>query len=95
MWNFNIDYQDCDLNRGVPAGIIPKADIAFFLSMNYHVKIPQTLLELVDTVIFEDNGKESRNKDVLEAPWTTYYKNIEFVGRALDHGNKAVYILRR
>ena len=92
---FNIDYQDCDLRRGVPVAEIPKADIAFFLSMNYHIEIPEGLLKNVDTVIFEDNGRASREKDKLESPWIDYYKNIEFVGRGKDHGDKACYHLRR
>jgi len=92
---FNIDYVECDLKRGIPVADIPKADIAFFLSLNLHVGIPQQMLETVDTLILEDNGKESRNNDVLGEPWTKYYKNIEFVGRALDHGDKACYLLRR
>ncbi len=90
---FNIDYVECDLSRGIPSDI-PKADIAFMLSMNYHIPIPERLFE-VDTVIFEDNGKESRNDDKLGEPWIKHYKNIEFVGRANDHGSKALYTLRR
>lgn len=92
---FNIDYVECDLKRDIPIDHIPKADIAFFLSMNLHIGIPQQLLETADTVIFEDNGQESRKADKLGEPWTKYYKNIEFVGRGEDHGAKGCYVLRR
>ncbi len=91
---FNIDYVECNLNRGIPVDKIPKADIAFFLSLNLHVGIPEKLFE-VDTVIFEDNGKESRALDKLGEPWTRHYKNIEFVGRGEDHGMKSCYAIRK
>jgi len=86
---FNIDYVECDLEKGIPNDI-PRADIAFYLSMNFHIKTPESLLE-VGIVIFEDNGKESRKNDTLGEPWTKFYNNIEFVGRAEDHGAKAIY----
>ncbi len=92
---FNIDYVACDLKQRIPIDDIPKADIAFFLSMNLHVGVPEQLLQVVDTAIFEDNGRESRNDDKLGEPWTNHYKDIKFVGRGEDHGNKAVYHLRR
>ena len=92
---FNIDYVEVDLSRGIPVSDIPKADIAFFLNMNLHIPIPQQMLELVDTVIFEDNGKETRALDTLDEPWVKYYSRIEFVGRGIDHGDKACYILKR
>ncbi len=90
---FNADYEEVDLMHPIRP-TIQKPDIVFFLSMNYHVPIPERLFE-ADTVIFEDNGKTTRQLDKLSAPWTDKYKNIEFVGRGIDHGDKACYILRR
>ena len=90
---FNIDYVEADLSRGIPTEV-PKPDIAFYLSMNYHISTPERLFE-ADTLIFEDNGKETRALDHLGEPWTKYYSNIEFVGRGKDHGDKACYILRK
>ena len=90
---FNIDYVERDLNKGIQE-YIPLPDIAFFLSMNLHVGIPEQLLQ-INTVVFEDNGRESRSLDKLGEPWTNHYKNIQFVGRGKDHGDKACYILHK
>lgn len=88
---FNADFEVVDLRLGIPEKY-PKPDIAFFLSMNFHVPIPQRIFE-ADTVIFEDNGKESRALDKLAEPWTSHFSRIEFMGRAVDHGDKAIYHL--
>jgi len=91
LGDYNIDYIATDLKRGIPLDI-PKPDIAFFLSMNLHIPIPQRLFE-ADTVIFEDNGQESRKLDVLGELWTKHFVKWSFMGRSLDHGNKAIYHL--
>ena len=93
LGKFNIDYREADLRNDVPSDV-PKPDIVFFLSMNYHIEIPKRLFE-AELVIFEDNGKTTRQLDTLGEPWTNHYSNIQFVGRGLDHGDKACYILRR
>ena len=93
LGHFNIDYVEADLSRGIPAGL-PKPDITFFLSLNYHIGIPEYLKD-ISFLIFEDNGKESREREVLDKPWIDWFNNIKFVGRALDHGNKPVYWLRK
>lgn len=90
---FNIDYIEADLSKGIPKSI-PVPDIVFFLSMNFHIPIPERIYE-ANTVIFEDNGRETRNLTTLREPWTNHFKNIEFVGTGLDHGNKSCYILRK
>lgn len=91
LGKFNIDYRACDLSKGIPEDI-PDADIAFFLSMNFHIPIPERLLR-VPTVIFEDNGKESRKETTLHRPWTHHFKHITLVGKGKDHGDKPVYHL--
>ena len=62
---FNIDYLYTDLSNEMEMGKLPKPDITFFLSMNFHVRIPKLMLEQSDMIIFEDNGKESRKKRAL------------------------------
>lgn len=91
---FNIDYVECDLRRGIKDDTVPKADVALFLSMNFHVPIHKQILE-APVVVFEDNGKETRHNDVLGEPWISNFNNIEFVGRGEDHGNKAIYHLHK
>lgn len=91
---FNIDYVECNLLRGIPAADIPKADIAFFLSMNLHVGNLEQLKE-VPFVIFEDNSYEGRSKEVLGEPWTNWFNDIRFIGRGKDHDNKSCFWLRK
>jgi hypothetical protein len=94
LGHFNIDYVEADLSKGIPAERLPKADIAFFLSMNLHVGILEQLKD-IPFVVFEDNSYDGRDKDVLGKPWTDWFNNIRFVGRGLDHGAKAVYWLNK
>lgn len=93
LGEFNIDYEWEDLSKGISPKY-DKPDIVFFLSMNFHIDIPQRLFE-ADTVIFEDNGRETRHDQTLDYPWAKHYKNIKFVGRAEDHGMKAIYHITR
>jgi hypothetical protein len=67
-------------------------DIVFFLSLNYHIGIPQQVLD-APMVIFEDNSKETRNITTLGKPWTDHFSRIEFIGEASDHGRKSIYHL--
>jgi len=90
---FNIDYVACDLRQPIPDQYI-KPDVAFFLSMIYHIEAPKRLFE-ADTLVYEDNGKTTRGLETLTSPWTDHYKNINFVGRGIDHGDKACYILNK
>lgn len=84
---WDIDYVDKDLRTfvGVPH---PHHDITFFLSMNFHIGIPEWLAAVTKEVcIFEDNSK---NRDALPALQKMFTK-VEKVGEALDHGNKPIY----
>lgn len=88
---FNIDYIAHDLRKGLPQelqNITP--DIVFFLSMNFHIGTPAWIYK-AKTIIFEDNGRESRKESELGISWKSQYKNIVFIGRAKDHGDKAIY----
>lgn len=99
LGNWNIDYRFIDINKaGKNLMELIKChrgpDIAFFLSMNYHVGLPEWLSGF-NTVIFEDNGKESRKSDTLGKPWIDWYKDIKLVGHGKDHGDKPCYILNK
>ncbi len=89
---FNIDYVECDLKQGIPVNDIPKADIAFFLSMNLHVGNLEQLKD-IPLVIFEDNSRDRRNETDPGKPWTDWFNNVKHVGKGLDHGSKSVYQL--
>jgi len=90
LGNFNIDYEVVDLSKGYDTERI--WDIVFFLSLNYHIDIPE-VVKKAKMVIFEDNGKTTRNLTELGKPWTDWFNRIEFVGKGLDHGDKSVYHL--
>lgn len=92
LGNFNIDFQQADLSDEKVFISSPRPDIVFFLSMNFHIAIPE-FLKYCPFVILEDNGKESRLADKLGSPWTDWFSKIEFIGRASDHGNKPIYHL--
>lgn len=89
---FNIDYEVEDLSKEKVFIDSPRPDIVFFLSMNYHIGIPE-FLKYCPMIVFEDNGKESRLAEKLGSPWTDWFNRIEFIGRASDHGNKPIYHL--
>lgn len=88
---FNNEYYVTDLSKD---DWRLDADIVFFLSMNFHIGIPKQVLE-AKQVIFEDNGVESRKLDKLGEPWTSHFKEIKFIGRASDHGDKPIYHLSK
>lgn len=83
---WNIDYIDQDLRT---IQLLPDSyDITFFLSMNYHIGIPEWLPMVTKEVcIFEDNSK---NRDALPTLEKMFSKVVK-VGEALDHGNKPIY----
>ena len=86
---FNIDYLVRDLSKDNLSDL-PKPDIVFLLSLNYHIPIPERTKE-AKVVIFEDNGRETRHLEKLDTPWVDWFAKIELVGRGKDHGNKSVY----
>ena len=90
---FNIDYLVRDLSKDNLSDL-PKPDIVFLLSLNYHIGIPEFLKD-IPFLILEDNGRESRKQDTLGEPWSTWFKNIKFMGRANDHGDKPIYWLKK
>lgn len=90
---FNADFVGLDLKQGIPKEYL-KPDIVFYLSMNLHIEPPDRLFE-ADKLVFEDNGKESRAWSKPEDKYTKEYTNVAFVGRARDHGDKAIYHLWR
>lgn len=88
---FNIDYHPVDLSKQDLFGYSElKPDIVFFLSMNFHIGIPEWM-RLAETVIFEDNGKKTRHGTELYKPWTQWFSNWIHYGKATDHGDKSIY----
>lgn len=91
LGNFNIDYEVADLRQEYNKYVF---DIAFYLSENYHIPIPEDVLD-AKFVIFEDNGKESRHVEALGKEWTDRFSNIKIVGKSKDHGDKLIYHLSK
>jgi len=88
---WDIDYRNRDLTQPYTADD-KVFDIAFFLSMNFHVPIPD-VVKKAKTVIYEDNSKDSRHKEQIQDEWKQWFKNIKFIGFSTDHDKegKAVY----
>ena len=91
---FNADYEVVDLMNPSALNHLPPPDIAFFLSLNFHVPIPE-ILQHVPMVVFEDNGKETRHLENPGKPWTDWFKTIEHRGACSDHGAKSIYWCRK
>lgn len=89
---WNIDIFPGDVTKFQPSP--DQVDIVFMLSMNYHIPIPDWI-QHANLVVFEDNGKETRNFTELGKPWTDWFSNITFIGKASDHGDKPIYHLRK
>ena len=87
----SIDYQVQDIPKGYDEG---EWDIVLFLSMIFHVPIPKVCKES-QLVVFEDNSEDNRHKEVLGKPWTDWFNQIQYIGRAKDHGDKAIYHLKK
>lgn len=88
--NFNIDYEVADLSKGYSTK--KPFDIVFFLSMIFHINVPDAVKN-AKMVVYEDNGKLTKNKKILGKPWTTWFSKIEFIGEGKDHGDKSIYHL--
>lgn len=90
LGKFAIDYEVADLSKGYD----DEFDIVLFLSLIFHVDIPEAVKK-AKVVVFEDNSKNNRHKKELGKPWTDWFSKIEHVGVATDHGNKSIYHLRK
>jgi len=83
---WGIDYINYDLRKGIDKSY--KSDIIYYLSMNYHIGIPQWLKDITGKMlIFEDNSKERNAEITLKK----MYREVRFIGKSLDHGNKLIY----
>lgn len=87
---WNVKFVNMDLSKS-DIGLEP-ADIVLFLSMNYHVGIPEYLLQIIKPgglCIFEDNGK-NRNAEVK---LKKLFSKVTKVGIGKDQGNcqKPIY----
>ncbi len=90
---YNTDYVLTDVVENKINGMF---DITLLLSMNFHIGYPSWILEATkELMVFEDNGKESRAKDVPEEGIKSRFSDYKFIGRAVDHGDKAIYHLRK
>jgi len=84
LGHHDINFRHSDIRDGCRE----KADVVFFLSMNYHVDIPMWLPKVTNEVcIFEDN---SRDRDAIEK-LQRIFNRVEKVGIATDHGAKIIY----
>lgn len=91
LGQFNTDFIHLDVTKDKIDGVF---DITFFLSLNYHVGYPSWIMEATkELLIFEDNGKESRNGEKPEETISKRFGRVEYVGKATDHGNKPIYHL--
>ncbi len=88
---WDIDYEGTDLRKPYNAGD-EVFDIAFFLSMNHHVAVPDVVKQ-AKMVVYEDNSKDLRHEERIQSEWKQWFKRIEFVGFATDHDKKgkAIY----
>lgn len=82
---WDVNYLDIDLRESKPP---VSHDIVSFLSMNYHIGIPEWLPDVTkELCIFEDNSK---NRDALPT-LEKMFNHVKKVGVAKDHGDKPVY----
>lgn len=82
---WGIDFEELDLSKNKPEGVW---NIVFFLSMNFHIGIPEWLPEVTgELCIFEDNSKDRNAKGTLEK----MFSRVKEVGIAKDHGDKPIY----
>lgn len=91
---FNLDYEVIDLSNPDVLMDRQKPDICFFLSMNFHIGIPKFLQDC-QTVIFEDNDKNTRHNITLDRPWNVWFKDIKYLGQNTDHGQKSIHHLSK
>lgn len=89
---YDIEFEQHDLREYKPES----ADIVLFLSMNYHIGIPDWLPQVTKEIcIFEDNAKGFKeNPEVTketEKKLKELFKKVELIGYGEDHGNKPIY----
>lgn len=93
MGLFNVDFQVIDVTKDKLDDMF---DIIFFLSMNYHVQYPSWIIEATkELMIFEDNSGTHRNERNPEETISKRFAKVEYVGSALDHGDKSCYHLTK
>jgi 2-polyprenyl-3-methyl-5-hydroxy-6-metoxy-1,4-benzoquinol methylase len=85
-----VDLDDYDFSD------VPDPDIVFFLSMNYHVGVPEAIQKRAQMVIFEDNGKKSRGiPGKIGRSFTDNFEHIEYIGRSSDWEPTTIYHLMK
>jgi len=91
---FDIEFEQMDLRVEKP----PKADIVFFLSLDYHIGLPDWLAEVTNEVCVFELNTRGFNKDIniekgTENKLRVMFRKIKLVGRAEDQGNcqKPIY----
>lgn len=83
----DIDFYSHDLNEKIPEVY----DVVFFLSMNFHIGIPDWLNQVAtELVIFEDNSKQRNARETL----AQMFDSVKQVGVSKDHGDKPIYHCR-
>jgi len=97
LGNFNNDYLPIDLEKEQPQK--KKYDIVLFLSMLYHIGYPDWLEQITGKLLIMEWNHWNMKKglSVKECESKTFemlkkdFSRIEFVGRATDHGDKAIW----
>ncbi|KKN71699.1 hypothetical protein LCGC14_0417650 [marine sediment metagenome] len=90
--HWKLGFYERDFTEKAPVGEA-QHDIVLYLSMNYHIGLPEHLFDTVakdGVLVIEDNAKD-REENLLPSKIGDRFERIELVGRSLDHGNKPTY----
>jgi len=88
--HWDIGFIAMDASKELPK---EKFDIVLYLSMNFHIGIPNHLFDTLSkhgVLVIEDNA-EDRNKIPLPDKLRDRFEVIKFMGFSKDHGNKPNY----
>jgi 2-polyprenyl-3-methyl-5-hydroxy-6-metoxy-1,4-benzoquinol methylase len=96
---FNIDYYEMDLKKVNYGGIVgitgfTKFDVVLFLSMSYHIGLPQYINALTrELLIYEGNSRA--NDEEFENMIKLWFKKVEKVGETTDLNPRRVLWAKR
>jgi len=93
---FDIEFVQLDLRNNFRLERGEKADIVFFLSMSFHIGIPDWLGEITEELlIFEENSRGFKeNPEVTKntiAKLETMFKRVELVGYSRDREPQPIF----
>ena len=99
LGHFNIDYYEMDLKRvnyGDIVGItgFTKFDTVLFLSMSYHIGMPQYVFAFTgDLLVYEGNSRQ--NDDDFETKIRQMFENVKKVGETTDLNPRRILWAKR